>query len=319
MNDAIGGYFGLEINAGKHYHQGALQLNTARNCLEYILLSRQYKKVYIPFFTCEVTLQPLKKLSIEYQFYRLDNNFEPKEIVALQPSEAFLYTNYFGLKQNCVERLATIYGNQLIVDDAQAFFAPRIAGVDTFYSARKFFGVSDGAYLYIDKELDVKFSRDYSYGRMMHLLKRLDLSAESGYDDFKSSEESLNNQDIKLMSDLTSKVLASIEYERVRRRRRDNFNLYSQAFYFCNTFDFDLSGNDVPMAYPFFTEDLQLRGRLINNRIFVATYWNNIFDWCEPYEAEYIFAKNIIPLPVDQRLNREDIERIITTIEDGKI
>lgn len=42
--DAIGGYFELELRKGEHYHKDALRLNTARNCFEYILLARKYKK-----------------------------------------------------------------------------------------------------------------------------------------------------------------------------------------------------------------------------------------------------------------------------------
>ena len=160
MSDAIGGYFGLELRKGEHYHKDALRLNTARNCFEYVLLVRKYKKVYIPYFTCEVMLEPLQRHQIQYEFYHINEQLEPIENIVLQEGEAFLYTNYFGLKQSCVERLAKVYGKQLIVDNAQAFFAPRLDGIDTFYSPRKFFGVADGGYLYIDKLLDVELQKD---------------------------------------------------------------------------------------------------------------------------------------------------------------
>ena len=66
------------------------------------------------------------------------NQFHIQNLVGL---EAFLYTNYFGLKQGCVKLLEKKYGDHLIVDNAQAFFAKPIKGIDTFYSARKFFGL----------------------------------------------------------------------------------------------------------------------------------------------------------------------------------
>ena len=96
--DAIGGYFELELRKGEHYHKNALRLNTARNCFEYILLARKYKKVYIPYYTCEVMLQPLHKYHIGYEFYSIDMNLEPQDLISLNDNEAFLYTNYFGLK-----------------------------------------------------------------------------------------------------------------------------------------------------------------------------------------------------------------------------
>ena len=59
--DVIGGYFSLELPLIEEYHKNAIRLNTGRNCLEYILRVRGYKKVYIPYYTCEVILEPFKK------------------------------------------------------------------------------------------------------------------------------------------------------------------------------------------------------------------------------------------------------------------
>ena len=139
MDKAIGGYFGLELRHGEHYHKDAIRLNTARNCFEYVLRSRQYTKVYIPYYTCEVMLEPLNKLGVQYEFYSINEKLEPALLPNLKENEAFLYTNYYDLKQDCVLKLANCFGNRLIIDNAQAFFAKPIQGIDTFYSARKFF------------------------------------------------------------------------------------------------------------------------------------------------------------------------------------
>ena len=71
--EAIGGYFELELHKGEEYHKDAISLNTARNCFEYILLARNYKKVYIPYYTCEVMLQPLEKHHISYEYYSIND------------------------------------------------------------------------------------------------------------------------------------------------------------------------------------------------------------------------------------------------------
>ena len=64
----IGGYFSMELSRGESYHPHALALNTGRNCLEYILRSRGYCKVYIPYYTCGVVLEPFHKLGIAYKY-----------------------------------------------------------------------------------------------------------------------------------------------------------------------------------------------------------------------------------------------------------
>lgn len=298
MTDAIGGYFELELRKGEHYHKNALRLNTARNCFEYILRARKYTKVYIPYYTCEVMLEPLKKCNVDYVFYHINEQLEPVESYQLQPTEAFLYTNYYGLKQRCVERLAKEYGKQLIVDNAQAFFAEPLEGIDTFYSARKFFGVADGAYLYTDAHLDIEFEQDQSFQRMSHLLIRADIGAEAGYGDFRKNDDSLIDNPIRLMSNLTEKILCSIDYESVKQLRRNNYMQLDEQLSATNGIHLPLDVDAVPMVYPYLTNDDNLRQRLIDDRIFVATYWPNVEGNLKNYEAQ--LKENLIPLPISQ-------------------
>lgn len=313
--DAIGGYFELELRKGEHYHKDALRLNTARNCFEYILLARKYKKVYIPYYTCEVMLQPLHKYHIGYEFYSIDMNLEPQDLISLNDNEAFLYTNYFGLKQHCVERLASVYKSQLIVDNAQAFYAPRIKGIDTFYSPRKFFGVADGGYLYTDCALEQDIPIDKSYERMKHLLVRIDENAESGYASFRSADDGLDNQPIRIMSKLTSRVLESVDYVSVRIKRRNNFLLLHKYLGEDNLLNISLCENSVPMVYPFYTSNTELREYLIEQKVYVAKYWPNILQWCKCSDIEYSLCNGILPLPIDQRYGKKCMERIIELIK----
>ena len=311
---AIGGYFELELRYGQEYHMNALHLNTARNCLEYIILARKYTKIYIPYYTCEVILQPLLKHNIEYEFYHIDLNLEPIKLPKLNESEGFLYTNYFGLKQGCVEKLSSVYGNQLIVDNSQSFFSPRIDGIDTFYSARKFFGVPDGSYLYTDSKLEVVLEQDKSYIRMQHLLQRIDESAEKAYILFRQNDDSLDNQPIKLMSRLTERILKDIDYQNVKNRRIENFQYLHKALSNTNILNLELQNYFVPMVYPYLTNDTNIRKRLIENKVFVAKYWPNVLEWCDRNTLENELTENIIPIPIDQRYNNDDMNRILQFI-----
>lgn len=313
MNKAIGGYIGLELRQGTHYHSNALPLNTGRNCFEYILKLRGYKHVLLPYYTCEVMLEPLRKLGISYSFYAIDPGLEPATLPVLHDKEAFVYTNYYGLKQHAVEQLAKHYGPRLIVDNSQAFFAPRINGIDTFYSARKFFGVADGAYVYADTPLDIELPRDESCSRMSHLLTRIDTCAESGYGDYLLHEEQLCNQPIKSMSRLTEHILCSIDYEQVRQRRITNYMVLERALYGSNKLSLDAS-ESVPMVYPYWTENGNtLRDELRQQRIYIAKYWKNVLDWNSP-ALEQSLANDLLALPVDQRYTPADIETIIPLI-----
>ena len=144
----IGGYFELELRKGEEYHNHAIRLNTGRNALELILKTKKYSKVFIPYFTCDTVLEPFNKLGIDYEFYSINKKLEPVfNYQKIQADMGFLYTNYFGIKDDFISIIAKKLKN-LIIDNAQSFFSKPLEGIDTFYSARKFFGVPDGAYLY---------------------------------------------------------------------------------------------------------------------------------------------------------------------------
>lgn len=311
MTEAIGGYFELELRKGEHYHRNAIRLNSGRNCFEYILRARGYKRVYMPFYTCEVLYEPLRRTGVERVDYHVNEQLEPVELPDLKGGEAFLYTNYYGLKQACVKRLAQKYGNQLIVDNAQAFFAEPIEGIDTFYSPRKFFGVADGGYLYTIELLQQDFPQAKSMSRMGHLLTRIEEGAEAGYLEFRHNDDSLDELPIQKMSKITEAILCSIDYEAVRLQRCKNYEEIANQLADSNSILLPMEEASVPMVYPYLTSDVTLRAKLINNKVFVATYWPNINndDFYEAY-----LKHHLLPLPIDQRYNEEDMKRIIEII-----
>lgn len=313
--DAIGGYFSLELPLREEYHKDAIRLNTGRNCLEYILRARRYKKVYVPYYTCEAVMEPVNKLGISYEFYHIDVHLEIKDRFTLKENEALLYTNYFGLKQRYVEQLATKVGSKLIVDNTQAFFAKPLEGIDTFYTCRKFFGVPDGAYLYCKRELDVDIVQDYSYDRVVHLMKRIDLSAEEGFHDFRRVEDVLENQPIRIMSRLTQRIMRSLDYEVVAEKRRCNYYILYEALSKENNLELPLENDAVPMAFPYFVSIKGLREKLIENKIFVPRYWPNVLERTATDDIDYLLAYQMQPLPIDQRYGEDDMNRIISIVK----
>ena len=315
MMEPIGGYFSLELPQHEEYHKNAIRLNTGRNCLEYILRVQGYKKVYIPYYTCDVLLEPFKKLGVPYEYYHIDIHFEIHDRFTIKEGEALVYTNYYGLKQRYVEQLAAKVGNRLIVDNTQAFYAKPMYGIDTFYTCRKFFGVPDGAYLYTDKMLDVELEQDLSYERMLSLTKRIDLSPEAGYQDFRDTSKALVGQPIKQMSKLTHRMMRGINYEVVAQRRRANFKMLHEALGKENNLELTLEDDAVPMVYPFLVPVKGLREKLIENKIFVARYWPSVLGCINKEDIDYLLAYQMQPLPIDQRYDDKNMNQIINTIK----
>lgn len=315
MQEAIGGYFELELPRYEEYHKDALRLNSGKNCLEYILRIRNYVKVYVPYYTCEVVFKPFEKFGIIYEFYHINIHLEIAQKIHLKPGEALLYTNYYGLKQRYVEKLVQEYGHSLIVDNSQAFYAKPIDGIDTFYTCRKFFGVPDGAYLYSDAGLYEELKQSISFNRFDHLLKRIDFSAGEGFGDYHKNEDSLESQPICKMSKLTQRMMQGIDYEVVAQRRRANYQMLQEALGKGNNLEQPLEDDAVPMVYPFLVSVKGLREKLIENKIFVARYWPSVLECTMPDDIDYLLTCQMQPLPIDQRYGEEEMNRIIEIIK----
>ena len=312
---SIGGYFELELQRNQEFHPAAIALNSGRNAFAYVLKAKQYKKVYLPFYTCDVLLQPINTLCLEVEFYQLNENLEPVfDADRIMNGEAFVYTNYFGIKDQFIKKLTQCAEN-LIIDNSQAFFSAPIDQVDTFYSPRKFFGVSDGAYLYTNVQLPERLEIDQSADRIGHLVKRIEQGAESGYDDFKINDAALDHAAIKTMSAFTNAILSGIDFDRVREIRQRNFLQLHQALQQHNELSVPRSSS-CPMVYPFLIKNGNaLRQILIEKKIYVARYWLNTAIVSPPGSFEAYLNDNLLPLPIDQRYTIEDMQVIIGIIQ----
>jgi len=318
-NKAIGGYFNLELASyGTFPHSDGVLLNTGRNAIEYILRSfGEVKHVYVPYYTCIVVVEPLQKLGIDYIFYRIDDKLEIADSVSLSDGEYIIYTNYFGLKDAYVKALidSGIYKDHLIIDNAMAFYAPVWSGIPTAYCPRKFVGIPDGGIAYTNKSVEVA-ETDCSYDRVSHLIKRYDLDAEGGYQDFQTNEDKLMGQPIKYMSKLTRSLMESVVYEKVKNLRKRNFAILHNALGDSNKLVLPEDGTyECPLIYPYLCDDEGLKKYLISQRIYVATYWPNIYDWCKKGDWEWHLADCCLALPIDQRYDANDMQRIIDAIK----
>jgi hypothetical protein len=118
---------------------------------------------------------------------------------------------------------------------------------------------------------------------------------------------------MKWMSPLTTRLLGAIDYERAARRRRRNFDFLAEALGDRNRLS-AWSKAACPMIYPYLTDQPGLRAKLISAKIFVATYWPNLFAWSDAGEFEHDLATNLLPLPIDQRYGIDDMKRIVSVL-----
>ena len=310
--NAIGGYFGLDKTHGCFAIDG-VAVNSARNALRYIIRAYSIKAMWVPYYTCPVVWDALRSENIDMHFYSINENLFP--IIPSTSKNAFmLANNYFGIYGNNVQKLSHIYPN-LIVDNAQAFYAPRVSFAD-FSSPRKFFGLPDGGIARCDAIVSENLQISVSWDRCLHLLKRADCGATAGYSDFVDNDEALIGRPVEYMSNLTKQMLGNIDYYGARKIRLQNFEYLHKHLGNINLLQIDMADTDVPMVYPFMTNDSGIRQRLIQNKIFVAKYWPGIEQECCQDSFELKLQNTLIPLPIDQRYDIHDMQRILEVIND---
>ena len=199
----------------------------------------------------------------------------------------------------------------IIVDNVQAFFTKPLKNIDTIYSCRKYFGVTDGSYLYTNCKKNLNIGEDYSADRISYLLKRYETNASDNYHLFYENEIKIDNLEINYMSKITKNILKSLNYKKIIKIRNKNFNYLQKNLRKINKLK--VNNNIGPYMYPLLIENGEkIRKKLQENKIYISKLWPE-FKKIENISAELerSLANNILPIPCDQRYNIEDMEIII--------
>lgn len=311
----LGGYFELENFGGTNstpYHSHGIALNCARNALLFSAKSLSIKKVRLPYFLCDSVQNACKKAGLLVSFYRISKDFLPKEQEPTEDGEWLYIVNYYGqLTTLKIMALKNKY-KRIIVDNVQDFFQEPVPGVLTIYSCRKWFGVSDGAYLFgIDKaKTDFEnLETQSANGKLTHLIGRKEECASLYYNDFKKNDESFSITPIQKMSIFSQMVMGALDYIDIERKRNQNYLFLQELLGAANGVQFNVPF--APFCYPFYTKNAaNIREKLAKQKIYIPTLWPNVLELQSKDENAFDYTKNILVLPCDQRYTQSDMEYI---------
>lgn len=313
-NKAIGGYFELELPPSSLIkHNGALRYQSARAAFLALLGAHKPKRVWMPYYICDSMLASTNTAGVEVCFYSLNRDLGIADDIVMECADILLYVNYFGVCFEEVKKVLRRFNpSQVVMDFSQAFYAEPQKCLATIYSPRKFFGIPDGGELCTQLEIELPEVIDSgSEYKMSHLIKRLGGTPEMGYADYRIAETSLDDLEPKQISVLTYRLLSSINYEAARVRRNENFYLLHRYLENTNNFTF-ASKIDGPLCYPYFSDNTDLRDKLIANRIFIPTYWADVLSRTDEGSLEYDFVDKILAIPCDQRYSQNDMNYILS-------
>ena len=269
------------------YFRHKLLLNSARNCLRYLVKTYKIKEINLPYYICPVIWQELRKENVRIKFYHIDKNFMPTK--DFKESDFILYPNYFGIC-GCQNSELTNRYEFLISDNAHSFFAePK--GFAAFYSPRKFVDVNDGGILYCNRSLDMILERDFD--------RIIDVSC---YENFVKNELSVDNQEIKFMSLKTENFLRENSFENIKVFRREKFVRINNILAEFNRLEISIPDDDVPMVYPFLSESFEMLEKIVEKAREKNIFFIKFGTEVRRIFLEYDFDQIILPIPLKSEM-----------------
>lgn len=313
MDREIGGYIELDTYHLPMLHDDGIFLNSGRTCLSYLIKTKNIKRIVLPWFCCDVVRDVCFRENINVRYFSIGEDWLPKN-VELFDDEWLYIVNYYGqLTPNTIRDLKNKY-KRIIVDNAQAYYAQPVNGCDTLYTCRKFFGVPDGGILFSDMKSIHDYPIDESFDRMNFVLGRFERGAAEFYKDAANNNDIFTSEGIKQMSKLTVNLLHGVDYKIIKQNREKNFTFLHEALKNINQLNLRVPLG--PYAYPLMVENGEIiRMKLIAEKIYIPCLWPNVKDDVSKNTLEYNLAANILPLPIDQRYNLDDMEYLRNKVE----
>ena len=313
----IGSFIELSFQQNKEFYKGNVdiaRLNTGRSGIYHSVKLWNCKTVYLPVYQCETVREFLIRKKISIKYYGMDCQFNPL-LNGIEEDACIVIVNYFGIMGNMRMKQLVSRFERVVVDNSQSFYAIPIENAYNVYSARKFVGAPDGAYVIgkgAERYTD-EYEQGYSSDTSLFLLQRIEYGCEGAtYVNRTLNEERIDREDILKMSKLTRCILDGYDYDDVQNKRRANFKSAALLFDEINLLDVHYYCDDkcVPMVYPLVIEDDELLQRLLKAKHFQGHWWNYILAEMDKCCFEYWLSRYMIPITIDQRYGIEELKYI---------
>ena len=197
----------------------------------------------------------------------------------------------------------------MLLDDTHAFFHNDHPGYWSFTSARKYFGVPDGAFLYAPVTLDVEAERFDKISLTHGLLLRLGRQREA-YEAYREYERSLDSS-VYRISEVSEGMLRGVDMIRVAEARQSNYNFIHAVLGKYNQLPISRD-KGVPFCYPYLPAKRVERNGLYARGIYVPSLWADTCErGIEGFAFEKLISVELLPLPIDHRYTPADLQSMV--------
>ena len=299
------------------------------------------KKVLLPSFTCQSVIEPFDNYGFKIYYYDIYGDMKINEneflsCLVRNNIKIVLIHQYFGFEtvsNMLIERVKN-YGAIIIEDCTQSLFSYSTRKKVDYYvsSLRKWTGVLDGG-------LCVKLKGLFDKSKIVEsneTLEKIKLDAEikknnyingNDFTDkttflklFEDAERILDNQKkFHLISQLSINIQINVDVNALIQKRRQNYLYVLERLNAIKKddiiFNF-LDESNVPLYFPLFVNNRKnFQAYLRDINIYAPIIWpkSNYINECSK-EVDFIYDR-IICLPIDQRYDIDDMNRMCNAIE----
>lgn len=298
------------------------------------------KVALLPPFTCHTVFEPFTEYRYEIHTLpmNMDLSINAEDVVRFQElynAGVVLVHRYFGFDTlpGFNQVVETLQGKGVIVieDCTQCLYSSfPISEADyVVASIRKWCGVPDGGFA-ICKEGFLPHKPTQTDVRMVEtkriaseLKYRYLFEGEGDKPTFKAkyreAEEMIDNQGCNYaIGILSANIQAELDVEQLKKKRRENYKVLLEGIRDINGIKAvynTLPDDVVPLYFPLLVDNREkIQDLLADNDIYAPVVWPKA-DSCPAIDeiAEKIYKK-ILCIPIDQRYDVEDMQRIVEVI-----
>lgn len=299
------------------------------------------KVAVLPPFTCHTVVEPFLERGYTIFTYKVDKNLQAnvndiQNCVEQSGAKLLLFHRLFGIDttkgiDNIVERMQKL-GVVIIEDCTQCVYSTFKKSSADFHvcSIRKWCGVPDGGFavckdgVFNNKPTTFDISlqdskKDASIMKYEYLFngtgnKKLFLSK------YREAEDILDEQkEFFAISELSACIQSHLDVELLKNKRRENFKIVAGGLKDIKGIQVifpTLEDDETPLYCPILCDNRpEVQNLLVNNSIFAPIVWPKA-ECCPEVndETDYVYD-HILCIPIDQRYDRDDIERVVDVIK----
>lgn len=320
-------------------------LSTGRSAIRYVIQTIEKrcpeinKIAVLPSFTCDTVFEPFLEAGYQAYYYPVGMDLRAtsesiKQMAIEHDASVILFHRYFGFDtldsqiDSLCDKMRKM-GKFTIEDCTQCLYSDIDRSTADFFvgSIRKWTGTPDGGFAVCregvfrtkPKVADIQLEEakvKASYAKYHYLYENSGDKQEM-LAMYRYAEDILDAQKgYYTISDTSSKVQANLDVVELKRKRRNNFNILSAFLKVPVQPLFPLiNGPEVPLYFPILVKDRELlQKHLVKNAIYAPIVWPKSEG--QPYvdEGSENAYKHLLCIPIDQRYDADDMNRIVQTI-----